>query len=135
MISNYGNGALVDSGYLLVLSKAKSSDFLRSTHNLKKIFLMVLTFTKSISWFVKTMRKIFSNLVCFSESLNFKDCWKPNCCHGAVGHFGQCIFELLQYWCWKSFCNSKLTRLKKLSILSLQDNKKWSLLKTRNLKN
>ena len=80
------------------------------------------------------MRKIFSNLVCFSESLNFKDCWKPNCCHGAVGHFGQCIFELLQYWCWKSFCNSKLTRLKKLLILSLQDNKKWSLLKTRNIK-
>ena len=27
--------------------------------------------TKQISWFVKTMRKIFSNFVCFSENPNF----------------------------------------------------------------
>ena len=45
------------------------SDFFTSTHNLKKIFLTVLTFT--ISWFVKSMRKIFSNFVCISESPNF----------------------------------------------------------------
>ena len=43
----------------------------RSTHNLKKIFLKVLTVTKQISWFAKITRMISSSFVCFSESLNF----------------------------------------------------------------
>ena len=49
---------------------------MKSTHNLKKSalwFWPVLTFTKWISWFVKTIKQIFSNFVCFSENPNFTD--------------------------------------------------------------
>ena len=53
---------------------SQSSDFLRSAHNLKKSstwFWRLLS--KEISWFAKTMRKIFSNYVRFSKSPNFTE--------------------------------------------------------------
>ena len=42
------------------------------TQNLRKIFLMVLTNQLIYLVNAKTMRKIFSNYVCFSKSPNFK---------------------------------------------------------------
>ena len=48
-------------------------DFLRNTQNLKKVFLIALTNQLIYLVNIKTMRKIFSNYVCFSKNLNFTD--------------------------------------------------------------
>jgi hypothetical protein len=44
----------------------------------EKIFLMILTIQMIYLLNVKTIRKIFSNYVCFSESPNFSNCYSEN---------------------------------------------------------
>ena len=73
---------------------------------LKKIFLMVLTNQLIYLVNVKTMRKIFSNYVCFSKSLNFTR-FKMR----SMGDQYFCFFANVGFYCLLSFINQRYDKI------------------------